>query len=251
MKLPAIPKPIERVRWLPAVSAYAGVIPAFAAVVVTAVDSSGILTVNQPTANGQDVCLNGPVAIAQGGYGSVTRDFPWYALYHQADGTPANGDTWGAGASSFELHKGNAGFVVEGGVQNGAVLVRGRGSSSGGGGVTSLGAGGVFVVNGPSPTNSRLYDATQYVFAPGTPGMAITSPAVEVWLWDFMNLASITGQAQSLANGDPVAALDSGQAMSATPYGGGGAQTREVFIAVSGWNVKAACVSGAIQNTNY
>ena len=115
--------PQERIRWLECVNGYAGTIPAWGLVRVTSVDSSGVLTVDRPNANGQDVYINGPTPIPAGGYGLVSRDWPLFALYESGDGTPAAGDTWGAGASSFKLRKSNAGFAIDGGVVTAQTIV--------------------------------------------------------------------------------------------------------------------------------
>lgn len=115
--------PIERIRWLEAVSAYADTIPAYGLVQVTGVDSSGVLQVTQPSVNGQDVYVVGESDIPQSGSGVVTLDWPWLALYESGDGTPAVGDVWGAGASSFKLRKNNRGFNIEGGVNSSKHLV--------------------------------------------------------------------------------------------------------------------------------
>jgi hypothetical protein len=131
--------PQTQIRWLACLNNSGQTIPAFAAVRVTDADSTGVLQGIQPTANGQDVYLNGPIPIKAGSVGRVTRDWPWYALYDSGTGTPANGDTWGATANSWKLAKNNAGFTVDGGVDAtlGVVLVRGAMGSSTGGGASS------------------------------------------------------------------------------------------------------------------
>jgi hypothetical protein len=131
-KQPGNLEPQDRLRWLTARNVYAGVIPAFGLVKVSEVDADGTLQVTRPDADGQDVYVNGPVKIVQGGYGNVTRDWPAFALYTAADGTPTNGDTWGAKSGDFTLRKGFAGFTIEGGVNAGLtiVLTRGRAASA-------------------------------------------------------------------------------------------------------------------------
>ncbi len=98
-------------------------IPPFSLVGVQSADGNGVLTVAQPSQDGQDCYLVGPQPIAGGGRGVVTRDEPFMAAYESGDGTPATGETWGAGAGTYKLRKGNAGFTIQGGAAAGRVLV--------------------------------------------------------------------------------------------------------------------------------
>ncbi len=73
--------PLAAIRWLPLVSQASTTIPAFGClrVVHTALDPSGqlIYTVDQPNGDSSATYLfNGPCAIAAGGGGSGTLDFP-------------------------------------------------------------------------------------------------------------------------------------------------------------------------------
>lgn len=80
--------------------------------------------VDQPDADGLAVILfNGEADIPAGGFGAATADLPAVALYAAADGTPAAGETWGSGAGSWELRKGNAGVLIWGGAADGRVVV--------------------------------------------------------------------------------------------------------------------------------
>jgi|GEM_PF-6412912 len=116
--------PLGRYHWLESLNGQGSEIPGFALVRISAVDTSGVLTVAQPSADGQDCYIAGPLPIVTAGYGLVTRSEPVYALYDEADGTPALGEVWGAGASSYKLKKGKPGFVIHGGHVDGRVLVR-------------------------------------------------------------------------------------------------------------------------------
>jgi hypothetical protein len=132
-KQPGNLEPQDRLRWLTARNVYAGEIPAFGLVKVSDVDADGTLQVTRPDADGQDVYVNGPSKMAQSGYGAVTRDWPCYALYTSADGTPANGESWGVKSGDFTLRKGNAGFTIAGGADTTLKIVLARGGDSSGG----------------------------------------------------------------------------------------------------------------------
>ena len=124
---------VADIRWLPAKNTGASEIPGFGAVACSDLNSDGILEVARPTVNGETVYINSAQPIAVGAYGIVTMESPIHALYETGDGTPANGETWGAEASSYKLNKGNTGFTICGGVTNGRVFVErsGLGGSSG------------------------------------------------------------------------------------------------------------------------
>lgn len=100
--------------WRPAVNGAGETVPAFALVRVTARDGAGVYTVAKPDTDNGPVWVNSPLDIATGtgAGGAVTAAGPVDALYDTADGTPAVGETWGAGAGSFKLRKDKAGFVV-------------------------------------------------------------------------------------------------------------------------------------------
>lgn len=123
--------------WRPAVAA-GDEVPAFALVRVTGRDAAGVYTVAQPDTAGGPVWVNSPVLIeaaAEGGGGAVTPTGPVDALYESADGTPAVGETWGAGAGSWKLRKNKSGFVVvsAGDPDSGTCAVLPRASASGSG----------------------------------------------------------------------------------------------------------------------
>jgi hypothetical protein len=104
--LPA--SPLAAIRWLPLISQASSTIPAFGClrVVRTALDASGqlIYAVDQPNGDVSATYLfNGPCAIAVGGGGSGTLDFPAQALWEV--GTPAVGDSWGPVAGQWSLAK--------------------------------------------------------------------------------------------------------------------------------------------------
>lgn len=128
----------QRLRWL---AALAGVteVPARGLVRVTGVDTQGVLAVDRPNTDAQFVYVAGKTPVSANGYGAVTIEGPVYALYDTADGAPVAGETWGAGAASFKLRKGKAGFIIEGDADAtaGTVLVR-RDAGSGGAAPTPL-----------------------------------------------------------------------------------------------------------------
>ncbi len=105
----------NQIRWLSVYNTSGEQIPAFGLIRVTGADSVGVLQAAKPNADGQQVMVNGPVPIPVAAYGSATNDFPNYALYDTGDGTPAVGDTWGAGSGSWKLRKNKAGFRPQAG----------------------------------------------------------------------------------------------------------------------------------------
>lgn len=101
-------------------------IPAFGLVRVAATTPEGVLIVEQPDADGQDVYINGPVPIQPnrgtdssgnyvGGYGQVSRTFPIWAAYNDNNGNwvPAIGDPCGPAAGSYLLTQNNGLFIVQ------------------------------------------------------------------------------------------------------------------------------------------
>lgn len=112
----------DRISWFPAKNISGEEIPTYGLVRVTGVTSDGQLEVQKPNTDGQDVWIAGDGAFINGGFSAITRQ-AMYARYETADGTPANGETWGAGNGSFKLRKGNSGFTVIGNPVNETVLV--------------------------------------------------------------------------------------------------------------------------------
>ncbi len=104
---------VSQIRWLSCKNANVGTIPAFGLVRVTGANGDRVLTVDKPNADSQAVLVNGPADIPAGGNGICTRDSPADVLYDTGDGTPANGDTWGAAAGSWKLRSGKTGFAIE------------------------------------------------------------------------------------------------------------------------------------------
>src|SRR5262245_46624012 len=114
----------EDLRWVDIKYGGVSTVPSFGLLRVTGVDSDGVITVDQPNADGQDVLVNGPSELTSSfPYGTATRESPIHALYDSGDGTPAVGEVWGAGASSWKLRKAKQGFVVAG-VHDGRAIVR-------------------------------------------------------------------------------------------------------------------------------
>ncbi len=99
--------------WSPAVNGLT-VVPPFGVVVSTGSTTGNGFDVTQPTTDSQYALIAGPHGIAASGYGAVATDGVMYALYDEGDGTPVVGQVWGAGAASFKLRAGNAGFRVVG-----------------------------------------------------------------------------------------------------------------------------------------
>lgn len=90
-------------------------IPLYSCVRVTAFDpNTGMFSLAKPDTDGQFVFLTDKTSIASGSNGVFSDSFPMLANYDSADGTPAIGEAWGAGAGTFKLKKGKAGFVIAG-----------------------------------------------------------------------------------------------------------------------------------------
>lgn len=98
-------------------------IPAFGLVRVVSADAAGVLTVDRPNADGMAVMVNSLQPVQPSNHGAATNQVPTYALYETGDGTPAVGETWGAGSGSYKLRKNKAGFTIVGGPANGLVMV--------------------------------------------------------------------------------------------------------------------------------
>lgn len=122
--------PSTRERWIECQNdtSPAEEIPGSALMRVTGVTSTGIIKVAKPNTNDQDCVVNGPIPIpaqtdAVPTYGICTRDFPAWALYDAADGTPAVTEVWGAMAGEWKLRNARMGFTIHGGAQGGRVQV--------------------------------------------------------------------------------------------------------------------------------
>lgn len=101
--------PYRNQRWLECT----GATEAYAVMHVSDASRSGtrtILELETPTEDGQ---IDGIVVTGVNAK-ICTADFPAYAQYDSADGTPAAGETWGPMSGSLKLHKGQAGFVILG-----------------------------------------------------------------------------------------------------------------------------------------
>lgn len=102
-----------QVLWWPT-AASGSAIPACAVVCPTAREADGVYVVERPTVDEQYAWIAAPFGVEEGGFGSAAPEGPVEALYDPADGTPAVGEGWGAGADSFLLRRGLAGFRVVG-----------------------------------------------------------------------------------------------------------------------------------------
>src|SRR6266700_6989666 len=116
--------PLElRKRWLPFQNNSGTEAPPYGCLKITEI-TDGILQAIRPDSGRGIYAFNGPQAVPAGGTAgpdSVTRglcsqDYPAFALYDSADGTPANGEIWGPGTDTFKLKKGKPGFLIVGGV---------------------------------------------------------------------------------------------------------------------------------------
>jgi hypothetical protein len=110
----------KKARWIRAKNTHSEDVPAHGVVKVSGATSLGsaiTLEVTRPAAatdamTGQ-VAFAAPLGIKAGTHGHVTMQWPCIARYDDA-GTPASGELWGPQADSFELLRGNDGFLVLG-----------------------------------------------------------------------------------------------------------------------------------------
>jgi hypothetical protein len=114
---------IDRIRWCRCLNnSSSNTIPAFGAMKVVSSDKGGVLTVDQPDTDNQDVVINGPVPILPQTFGICTRDPGPVCIAYDTAATPDLGDDWGAAADSYFLKKDNTGFVAYGGPANGRAI---------------------------------------------------------------------------------------------------------------------------------
>jgi len=107
-------------RWVRVKNVSGEDIPPYSVVEITGASSDdGILNADKPSSSGDDYRhgLSGPATIKSGDHGDVTFDLPAWASFDSSDGTPANGDLWGAKSGSWKLgNTGDSNFPVLGSV---------------------------------------------------------------------------------------------------------------------------------------
>jgi hypothetical protein len=114
--------PMAQLRWLECENAGGSTVPAFGAVRVSGSGTDGVLEVERPTQDSQDVLINGPSPIPAGRVGTCTPDAPVYALYD--GGEPPFDTQLGAVAGTYRLGPGRSGFAAIGGATSGRTMVR-------------------------------------------------------------------------------------------------------------------------------
>lgn len=85
--------------------------------------TNGVMKVDRPNADGQQVYVNGPAPIPPNAYGVVSMAWPLFAAYDATSGTPAVGATWGAKSGSYLLTAGKSGLSIQGSPASGRVLI--------------------------------------------------------------------------------------------------------------------------------
>jgi hypothetical protein len=108
---------LASVRWLPAKNVSGEDVPAFAVVRITGFTDEGVFEVDKPDGSDAEYALNGPGPMSATGYGTVTRDYPNWALFDDGpddDEFPAVGEEWGPEEDSWKLHSGGTGFAIHG-----------------------------------------------------------------------------------------------------------------------------------------
>lgn len=131
---------LNDLRYVEVSNAGASTIPAFGLMRVTGASTTDglVLTVDQPNADGQDVLINGPTPILAGGRGVATYETPSQVYYDTGDGSPANGETWGAGSGTYKAKKNKAGFKILGGAGSELVVAARQDQTSSGGSGSGL-----------------------------------------------------------------------------------------------------------------
>jgi hypothetical protein len=107
-----------RRRWQPFVNNSGFQVPAYGCMKITA-SAAGVLTAVRPDGaptSSAVYAFNGPQTVAAGRSGLCTQDFPCFAAYDAADGTPVNGGNWGPGNGTFKLRLASDGFLIVGDV---------------------------------------------------------------------------------------------------------------------------------------
>lgn len=107
---------IDQIAWLPVHNGSGETIPAFAAMRISGLQTTGEFTVAKPNTNDavNNIIFNGPCEIPNGLKGIATADMPAAVRYDTADGTPVNGDEWGVAASDWKLRNARSGFLIQG-----------------------------------------------------------------------------------------------------------------------------------------
>lgn len=109
---PSPSNPLAGVRWLATTNDSGEEMPAHACVVVDSSGDEGQFVISKPTTASEHVWIAGPTPALDGDCATAVNTFPIDALYDSADGTPAVGEIWGAGAGTWKLKKNNTGFRV-------------------------------------------------------------------------------------------------------------------------------------------
>lgn len=211
--------PVQDARWLAAKNNDAGEMPAFAVAVVASSGTEGQFVLTKPTANGEHAWIAGAVPALAGDGAEVTNDFPAWALYDDGDGTPAVGETWGAGASSWKLRKNNAGFRICGTPDTTLKIVPVERAASSGGGATVItnSSGSDYTSTGwtagitPIASDAnRLYIASFFIAAPSVAPLSLYMGIAQ---WD---------DAYSDPNDDTFITLAPGTSYSGVTFDGNG-----------------------------
>lgn len=121
--------PVSSTRWLDFRNDSGESIPPYGLVRVagTTSDADTILAGYKPdTDNDKTVFANSPGIVSNGYYGVLSCDWPLFAAYDTADGTPVAGEEWGVENGGWKLRSGKSGFIILGGADAtaGVVLVR-------------------------------------------------------------------------------------------------------------------------------
>ncbi len=161
-------------RWLAVQNDSGETIPAFALLRVTGGGKTGPTTVEQPDTDGGYSWVAGAEPTPEDFAGAATAGSgPTWAAYDPADGTPAVGETWGAGAGSWLLRKGNDGFLIVGDPDEDLEIVpvarTGAAATGGGGGFT------------PTAADVRLATGMPLALVGGQDILSITLPATGLY----------------------------------------------------------------------
>jgi hypothetical protein len=209
--------PLSAIRWLAVKNSSGETAPAYAVMKVTGYEAStGAFTVTKPdeaSISPVKLLVNSAGPIANGEYGSATRDFP--VLAKVASGSA--GDEVGTTASSWELSNDESGFNLWQDVGSSLAVVNAVGGSGGTvtGGTRRVRIDDTFVQDTDPPVTPPLspgcyYPGTvmKWVLPSGMDAGGWTATSEEVWVVFYRDLGHVPGTPPTTVIADGTVAYD-------------------------------------------
>lgn len=159
-------------------------IPAYGCIKITG-STNGVFSATKPDGLCERtiIAFNGEKPVPNGESGLCSQDFPTFAMYDPADGTPANGELWGP-LDTFELRKYQPGFRIVGDVINTANTVA------------------KIVPDMPRKFKAQLTARTAVSCGQSGSGSTVTSTAHTVYRYSFIGIKRIIDGNGCPANAD-------------------------------------------------